>query len=133
VDDLDRMISLVQTPSGDAPTRRLVAQYRASLVARGAEAEDRLIALIESGRAVNPPALFDVLAAFGTERAAQTLFDRLIAGPDGVSHAAVAALAAYPTPHARAAMQRASQRSDLDGSTRTLVARVLEQMGRPHE
>src|SRR5512139_2864284 len=101
MDDLERMISLVQTPTGDAATRRLAVQYRATLVGRGADAEDRIIARIESGRAVNLPALFDVLAAFGTARAAQTLFERLVAGPEGVSHAAAAALATHPTPHAR--------------------------------
>ena len=133
VDELDRMISLVQTPTGDAATRRLAAEYRAQLVARGAEAEDRIVALIEAGRAINLPALFDLLAAFGTPRAMQILLVRLIAGPEGVSHAALSALAAHPTPAARGALRSAAQRDDIDPGTRALVLRVLEKMGASQE
>jgi hypothetical protein len=133
MDDLERMISLVQTPTGDDATRRLAAQYRATLVGRGADAEDRVIARIESGRAVNLPALFDVLAAFGTTRAAQALFERLIEGPEGVSQAAAAALATYPTPPARDALRRAAERDDIDPETRALVVRLREKLGTAHE
>ena len=133
MDDLERMISLIQTPTGDEATRRVAAQYGGTLVSRGTEAEDRVISRIESGRATNLPALFEVLAAFGTVRAAQTLFDRLVAGPEGVSHAAAAALATHPTPHARDALRRAAERTDIDPAVRTLVARLRENLGAARE
>ena len=109
------------------------AQTRERVVAGVEEAEERVVALIESGRAINLPALFDVLAALRTERAANILFDRLITGPEGVSHAAATALAAHPSPHAREALQRASQRADVDPAVRTFVARLLEKMGTSDE
>lgn len=128
MDEIDRMISLVQTPTGDAATRRLAAQYREAIVAQGGKAEDRIIALIAANRVINPPALFDVLAAFGTPRAAQVLLERLVAGPEAVSHAAATALATYPTTHSRETLVRAAQNERLDPALRAWLAKLVRTM-----
>jgi hypothetical protein len=125
MDEIDRMISLVQTPTGDAATRRLAVQYREAIVAHGSKAEDRIVALITTNRVINPPALYDVLAAFGTPRAAQVLYDRFIAGPEGVSHAAATALAGHPTVHSRAALARAAKNERLDPALRAWLADLV--------
>lgn len=97
MEDLDRMITLIQVPIGDAATARVRDRYTDALLSGGEEAERRVAGLVQSATATNMPALMSLLAAFRSERAAKILGQALQTGPETISEAAADALANYPT------------------------------------
>jgi hypothetical protein len=126
-DEVERLITLIQVPTGDDATLRLRDEYTARLVDQGADAQERIESRIESARATNLPVLMTLLAAFGNERAATFLARKLAAGPEPVALIAAAALAAYDSPSALRELKRCAASQDPAAAKAALSAlRVLE-------
>ena len=125
--EIERLITLIQVPTGDDATLRLRDDYTEKLVGEGAAAQERIESRIESARATNLPVLMTLLAAFGNERAATFLARNLEAGSEPVARIAAAALAAYDSPWALPALRRCAASADLVAAKAALAAlRVLE-------
>jgi HEAT repeat protein len=121
-DDVERLISLVQDPSGDDASLRVRAEYVRRLIAVGDDAEERVSYVVKSGVATNLPLLMDVLAAFGSKDAAELLRTKLEAGPEAISEAAANALSRHPTRWAVEALSEGIQSKKVPVVVASLVA-----------
>jgi hypothetical protein len=88
MDMIEQLLLDYQMPMGDEATLRLRDGYAAVLEERAADVEARAIELLENGKAVNPRALFELLARSGSERGARYLQGVLLKGAEGISDAA---------------------------------------------
>jgi HEAT repeat protein len=121
-DDVERLISLVQNPSGDDASLRVRAEYVRRLIDIGDEAEERVSHVVKSGVATNLPLLMEVLAAFGSRDAAEVLCAKLEAGPEAISEAAANALSRHPTRWAVEALSEGIQSKKVPVVVASLVA-----------
>lgn len=98
---IDQQIAWASLPFGDSASLRQREAAAQALLERGPEAHRRIIEVLQSGGAINAPALVALLPRFGLDEAIDALQGLLHGtGQSGLIETAAQALARHPSPRA---------------------------------
>ena len=105
-DEIELHLDLLQDPFGDAGPHEFAGRAERYLLDHATEAHPRLLELLETDRASNPPAVIDLLPRFGLPESIPVLEKILTQGLDSLSGTAATALARHPAGEAFQALVR---------------------------
>lgn len=114
LEELESNIHFLQDPSGDPPNSQRAKQALEFLLEHADEAHPRLVALIKSQQATNPPSIIDALPRFGRVESIPVLEETLTQAKQTLSEVAALALARHPHPDAREALLRGLSSSRME-------------------